>query len=87
MGGAAAANPVNTMSMATNPAAISNVDAGYDVGLEVFNPTRGGTNINTGVEYDGSDEEYFVIPESAWKMESGKGSNASFGVEFTALVV
>ena len=65
MGGAAVANPINTTSMATNPAAASFIPDGYDVGLEVFVPNRSATL--AGAEYNGNGKTTFFIPEGGYK--------------------
>lgn len=69
MGGAAAGYAVNTMSIATNPAAASFVNDGYDVGLEIFKPSRSATRISTGVTYDGNGKSTFLIPEAGYKKQ------------------
>ncbi len=81
MGGAAVANPQNTMSMATNPASINNVPSGLDVGIELFNPKKKGTQKAAfgGATFDGNGRDYFLIPESGYKMKP-RGGNKSFGV-------
>lgn len=69
MGGAAAGYASNTMSMATNPAAASFVNDGYDVGVELFKPSRSATKISTGVTYDGNGKSTFLIPEGGYKKQ------------------
>jgi long-chain fatty acid transport protein len=65
MGGTAAGNPSNTMSMATNPAAAAFINDGYDVGLEVFQPKRSATLGAT--TFDGNGKSSFLIPEAGYK--------------------
>jgi len=67
MGGAAVANPINTTSMATNPASASFIPDGFDVGLELFMPDRSVTERNTGTNYNGNDKTTFFIPEGGYK--------------------
>jgi len=70
MGGAAVANPQNTMSMGTNPATASFIDDGYDVGMEIFAPTREAEFINAGPGsgvFDGNDTASFLVPEGGYK--------------------
>ena len=71
MGGTSVGNPVNTMSMATNPAAAAFIDDGFDVGLEIFSPDR---TINltegmpgAGTSFDGNGTDNFLIPEGGYK--------------------
>lgn len=72
MGGAAVANPINTTSMATNPAAASFIPDGYDVGLEVFVPNRSATDRSTGTEYSGNGKTTFFVPEGGYKRSINK---------------
>jgi long-chain fatty acid transport protein len=65
MGGAAVANPVNTTSMATNPAAASFIPDGYDLGLELFMPNRSASI--GGTEYSGNGKTTFFVPEGGYK--------------------
>ncbi|MCK5903489.1 MAG: outer membrane protein transport protein, partial [Cocleimonas sp.] len=75
MGGAAVANPVNTMSMATNPASASFIEDGWDVELELFKPNR--TVIRKdlpgikGKTYNGDEEPLFFIPGGGYKKQFG----------------
>jgi len=72
MGGAAAGNPQNTMSMATNPASAAFIDDGWDVGLELFVPDRsasisGSANPAINATYDANARDTFLIPEIGYK--------------------
>ena len=73
VGGAGVADPLNTMSMATNPAAASFIADGYDVGLELFQPNREVTfkgtayGAPTDKTAEGNGEDLFVIPEAGYK--------------------
>lgn len=69
MGGAAAGFAVNTTSMATNPAAASFVNDGFDVGLEIFKPRRSATNAFTNQSFDGNGKSQFYIPEAGYKKQ------------------
>jgi long-chain fatty acid transport protein len=74
MGGAAVATSENTMNAGTNPASLSNVDAGWDIGAEVFMPDRSATitgNLNPAVngDYDGNGKDMFLIPEGGYKRQ------------------
>ena len=74
MGGAAAATSENTMNAATNPASLSNVDAGWDIGAEVFMPDRGATITGTpggfsDGTFNGNEKEMFLIPEGGYKRQ------------------
>ena len=91
MGGAAAGNPVNTMSMATNPAAASFISDGFDVGAEIFKPNRVVTNSAWvdavqpglgGTVYKGNAASAFFNPEGGYKKDLGKSSagNISAGL-------
>ncbi len=76
MGGAATANPINTMSMATNPAAGSFINDGWDIGLEVFKPVRSTTISGTpggflDGNFDGNEDSLFLIPEGGYKRTIG----------------
>lgn len=65
MGGAAVANPMNTTSMATNPAAASFIPDCYDLGLELFMPNR---SVSVGgTEYSGNGKTTFFVPEGGYK--------------------
>lgn len=79
MGGAAVGNPYNTTSIATNPASISNIEAGYDLGVEVFQPNRSGTRLSDGQKFEGNETKNFLIPEGAFK-SSKSGEKYSYGV-------
>lgn len=73
MGGTAVANPENTTSMATNPAAASFIADGYDVGLELFAPDRS-VKVTTGMpgagtEFSGNGKTTFLIPEGGYKRQ------------------
>ncbi|MBK8453636.1 MAG: outer membrane protein transport protein [Thiofilum sp.] len=76
MGGAAVANPINTTSMATNPAAASFIPDGYDVGLEVFKPKRSVVDRTTNTEYSGNKKSTFYVPEGGYKRSLSKGMAA-----------
>ncbi|QTR49724.1 OmpP1/FadL family transporter [Candidatus Thiothrix anitrata] len=74
MGGAAVATSENTMNAATNPASLSNVDAGWDIGAEVFMPDRsatitGGNGFGADGSYDGNGKKMFLIPEGGYKRQ------------------
>jgi len=74
MGGAAVATSENTMNAGTNPASLSNVDAGWDIGAEVFMPDRSATISGTGGgfsdgNFDGNDKKMFLIPEGGYKKQ------------------
>ena len=80
MGGAATANPVNTMSMATNPAAAGFIDDGWDVGLEVFQPNRTATFKPTGTAFDGNGDPTFLIPEGGYKKTLSNGQSVGISI-------
>jgi long-chain fatty acid transport protein len=69
MGGAAAGYAANTMSMGTNPASASFISDGYDVGLEIFKPSRSATQKATGTSFDGNGKSTFLIPEGGYKKQ------------------
>lgn len=75
MGGAAVATSENTMNAGTNPASLSNVDAGWDIGAEVFMPDRGATITGSAFggfsdgSFDGNGKEMFLIPEGGYKRQ------------------
>lgn len=75
MGGAATANPVNTMSMATNPAAGSFIEDGWDIGAEIFQPVRSAKISGSGGfldgNFDGNEDSAFLIPEGGYKRSIG----------------
>ena len=76
MGGAAVGNPMNTMSMATNPAAGSFIADGFDVGLELFKPNRTTTISGTSGGFAdgtfvGDEDSVFLIPEGGYKKTMG----------------
>ncbi len=79
MGGAAAANPQNTMSLGTNPAAASFIDDGFDVGSEIFVPNRKADfGAALGGVYDANNKKAFLVPEGGYKKTLANG--LSFGV-------
>ncbi|OQX04784.1 MAG: hypothetical protein BWK73_35275 [Thiothrix lacustris] len=72
MGGAAVATSENTMNAGTNPASLSNVDAGWDIGAEVFMPDRGATITGSGFSdgsFSGNEKDTFLIPEGGYKRQ------------------
>ncbi|HRJ53249.1 MAG TPA: outer membrane protein transport protein [Candidatus Thiothrix moscowensis] len=75
MGGAGAGYAANTMSMGTNPASGAFIRDGYDVGVEVFMPSRKAEFNGTAVgmpadtEYDGNGKDTFFIPEAGYKKQ------------------
>jgi long-chain fatty acid transport protein len=75
MGGAAVATAENTLNAATNPASLSNVGAGWDVGAELFMPDRSATISGNaflgGVDttYEGNEKDMFLIPEGGYKKQ------------------
>lgn len=73
MGGAAAGNPVNSMSMATNPASASFIDDGWDVELELFKPNRTVMRKDfpglAGATFKGDEASIFVIPGGGYKRQ------------------
>jgi len=75
MGGAAVGNPENTMSMATNPAAASFIEDGFDVGLELFVPVRETTTggLFPAKRYTGNGTAAFPIPENGFKKTLSNG--------------
>jgi len=82
MGGASVGNPINTMSMASNPAAAAFIDDGFDVGLEIFSPDRTATVTEgmpgAGTVFDGNDTDNFLIPEGGYK--KSLNDKHSFGI-------
>lgn len=72
MGGAAVATSENTMNAGTNPASLSNVNAGWDIGADLFMPDRTSTftapSPAQGV-YDGNEKDLFLIPEGGYKKQ------------------
>jgi len=80
MGGAAVGNPTNTMSMATNPAAASFIDDGYDIELELFKPNRTvKSKVIPGGVYKGNEKSVFIIPGGGYK----KQINDKYSVGFS----
>lgn len=76
MGGAATGNPMNTMSMASNPAAGSFVADGWDVGIEYFKPNRSAEISGSPFgmldgNFDGNEDKAFWIPEGGYKKTIG----------------
>jgi len=71
MGGAAAGNPVNTMSMATNPASASFIRDGWDVELELFKPNRtvSRTAGLPSATFKGNEKSVFAIPGGGYKKQ------------------
>jgi long-chain fatty acid transport protein len=89
MGGAAAANPQNTLSMGTNPATASFIDDGYDVGAEIFVPDREvrfegleqlGLPIGANGTYDGNHKKAFLVPEGGYKKTLANGLSLGVAV-------
>ncbi len=74
MGGAAVANPQNTMTLGTNPAAGSFIADGFDVGMEVFVPDREADfGAALGGVYDANDTKAFLVPEGGYKRTLSNG--------------
>ena len=73
MGGTAVGNPSNTMSMATNPAAASFIDDGWDAELELFKPNRTVERKAfpglPGEKFTGDEKSVFVIPGGGYKKQ------------------
>ncbi len=73
MGGAAVGNPVNTMSMATNPASASFISDGWDVEMELFKPNRTVKRKDfpglPGETFKGDEKSIFVIPGGGYKKQ------------------
>ncbi len=74
MGGAAVGNPQNTTTIMSNPAAASFVPNGYDVGAEIFKPSRKAKSNIFGTEFDGDAASAFFVPEGGYKKDVGKYS-------------
>ncbi len=89
VGGAGVAESLNTMSMATNPAAAAFAADGYDVGVEVFKPQRKATFKGTAygapvdIEADGNGDDTFLIPEVGYKRQVAKQTTAGVAVYAT----
>jgi long-chain fatty acid transport protein len=68
LGGAGLAYPKDSLALATNPAAATALGDRWDVGLDVFTPTRTaayrGTALNR--SYDGDGKSTAFIPELGW---------------------
>jgi long-chain fatty acid transport protein len=75
MGGAATATSENVMNAGTNPASLSNVSAGWEVGAEVFMPDRDAVITRTAPggwsdgSFNGNGKESFLIPEGGYKKQ------------------
>ena len=73
MGGTAVADPVNTMSMATNPASASFIDNGWNVEMELFKPNRKAKRKDfpgmPGETFSGNGKSLFVIPGGGYKKQ------------------
>jgi long-chain fatty acid transport protein len=73
MGGASVANPVNTMSMASNPASASFIRDGWDVELELFKPNRTIQRKDfpnlSGESFKGDEKPVFLIPGGGYKKQ------------------
>lgn len=81
MAGAGAANPMNALAVATNPAGLTKLDSRYDIGLALFSPDRQYTVSGTPSGFPGtfgltpstvtSDKKSFVIPNfgANWKID------------------
>lgn len=86
MGGAAVANPQNTMTIGTNPAAASFIDDGYDVAMEIFAPYREATlgasvsGLGMAGTYDGNDSPAFLVPEGGYKKTLANGLSLGVAV-------
>lgn len=82
MGGAAAGNPINTMSMATNPAAASFIDDGWDVELELFKPNRTITRKALPPEMGGVASETFTADEKSVFAIPGGGYKRQYNEKY-----
>jgi long-chain fatty acid transport protein len=63
--GVGIALPLDALTVATNPAGLTEVDDGITGGVEVFRPRRGAVLDQQGqsVEFDGNDTKTFYLPE------------------------
>lgn len=81
MGGAATANPQNTMSQGSNPATGAFVDDGFDVGAEIFAPSREADfGAALGGVYDGNHKKAFLVPEVGYKRTLANGLSLGVAV-------
>ena len=66
--GAGIAAPQDTLSIATNPAGLTEIADGFDLGLDIFVPDREATFSQGGVSttYDGNDTNAFFVPEAGY---------------------
>lgn len=73
MGGAAVGHPVNSMSMASNPASASFISDGWDVELELFTPNRTVKRKDfpglSGETFKGNERSVFAIPGGGYKKQ------------------
>lgn len=73
MGGTGVGDPVNTMSMATNPASASFISNGWDVEVELFKPNRTAKRKDfpkmPGATFKGDEKSIFAIPGGGYKKQ------------------
>jgi len=65
--------PQDALTVATNPAGLSDVADALSVGLEIFRPSRGASLVQGGAttEFDGNDTKTFYLPEIGFSRRLG----------------
>jgi long-chain fatty acid transport protein len=78
--GVGTALPQDALTVATNPAGLSDVADAFTVGLEVFVPSRGGTLVQGGqaTDFNGNDTKTFYLPEIGFSQHAG--DRVSWGI-------
>lgn len=66
--GTGIAAPQDTLTIATNPAGLTSIADGFDLGLDIFVPDREASFTQGGVSttYDGNDTSTFLVPEAGY---------------------
>ena len=79
-GGVAIALPQDALTVASNPAGLSDVADSVSVGLEIFSPSRGATLVQGGqsTDFAGNDTKTFYLPEIGFSRRLS--DTLSFGV-------
>lgn len=72
--GAGIAAPQDALTIATNPAGLTDVDDGFELGLDIFAPRRESTFRQGGGAdtYRGNDTKQFFIPEAGYSRHLGE---------------
>ena len=68
LAGAGIAFAQDSLTIATNPAGLTSVADGFEIGVDLFAPRRGASldQVGASASYSGNDSKYFLIPEAGY---------------------